>query len=98
MSSKRIWKYPLRTTDRQEVEMPAGASILHVGVQDGTVCLWAMVEPPTVPGGSDEERTIWIVGTGNPVPDEVLLHSNHLGTVQQGPFVWHVYEQWEDPA
>lgn len=94
MSSKRIWKYPLRTTDRQQVEMPAGASILHVGVQDNVICLWALVDPVQ----EEFPVMIWIVGTGNPVPDEVLLHSNHLGTVQQGPFMWHCFEQWEDPS
>lgn len=87
--SKVIWKYPLEVTDRQEVPMPAEAQFLHVGLQNGQVCVWALVDP------SKEMETvpIHIVGTGNPMPPDNDW-AYHLGTVQQGPFVWHIFIGW----
>jgi hypothetical protein len=90
MSEQRIYKYPLEVTDRQEVHLPEGAMILHVGVQNGVVCLWALVDPDAW----NEHRTFWIVGTGNPMPPTFgEIGWIHHGTVQQGLFVWHVWEE-----
>jgi len=87
---KTIWKFPLELTDRQSVGMLAGAEILSVQIQGATVCLWAIVEP----SGQREERVFEIIGTGQTVwptePDRQVR--KYIGTVQQGPWVWHVFE------
>jgi len=80
-----IWKYELELTDRQQVIMPTGATILCVQTQLGNLCLWAQVDP----NAKKEERHIAIVGTGHPI------HRNawkYIGTAQQAVFVWHVFE------
>ena len=54
-----------------------------------TVCLWAM-------SNTDESRKvrrmIRVYGTGRPI-EEPLESLNYIGTVQVGPFVWHVFER-----
>jgi hypothetical protein len=84
-----IYKYPLVITGSQEVLLPKGASVLSVGVQHDTICIWALVDP-TEPF---EPQHLRIFGTGQPIPedpDELLLF---LGTVLTGGgrFVWHVF-------
>ena len=97
-----IYKYPIDVTDLQEVEFPQGARILAVQVQKSTggmlgplenetVCLWAMSR-------TDESKTVRrmfrIFGTGKPI-DEDPADLDYIGTVQTGPFVWHVFERTE---
>lgn len=71
----------------QAIEMPAGAQILHVGVQmEQIVCIWALVDE----NAPMEERSFAVVGTGHPVPENTA----HVGSVLMhgGAFVWHVFE------
>ncbi len=83
--TKTIWKFPLILIEYNRIEMPVFAEILSVGVQNGTVCLWAIVEPDA----TKEERDFVICVTGNPVPANIM---KFIGTVQMKRFVWHVFE------
>lgn len=87
---KTIWKFPLEVTDRQSIELPAQYEFLSVADQGGQLCLWAEVETT----GESVVRTIWIVGTGNPIPK---VAAAFIGTVLMPPFVWHVYEGFSNP-
>jgi len=80
---RTIWKYPL-AHGYQEVVMPEGATLLHVALQGDQITLWAEVTPeqPT------QEVYIHVIGTDH----VVLSGADYIGTVQQGRFVWHVYE------
>lgn len=80
-----VYKYPLEITDEQELEIPAGAKILSVQFQGGQLCLWAEVNPKH----EMVRLIIDIEGTGHPLHPK----RKYIGTVQQGPFVWHVYER-----
>lgn len=84
--SKRMFKYRVPIADRQTtLELRVGSSIVSVGSQNPTeVCLW--VEVPDI--GRTTRRTFTVVATGEDVP----LRGVHLGTVQDGALVWHVYE------
>lgn len=85
-----IYKYPLALTGLQRVEMPKDSEILSVQDQRGTICLWA-----AFPGDGEYRvsREIEIVGTGNPVESFEKIDRKFLGTVQQGAFVWHIFER-----
>lgn len=85
---RTIHKFPLAITDRQTIDLPGHAEILRVGVQGGAIYLWAVVATNTM---LVESRTFDVVGTGNPVPGDAT-EDNYLGTVEDGPFVWHVFE------
>lgn len=82
---KIIWKFPLVNGDSQQIEMPQGAEILSVQQQGHQACLWAIVDDNAVL----ETRTIEVHGTGNPMPP---IPRKYIGTFQQPPFVWHVFE------
>lgn len=90
---RRIWKYMLRITDdEQKVSMPPGAQILSAQFQENesgtkSLYIWAMVDIALV---DHAERTIRIYGTGNPIEQGIDLR--FINTVQQGRFVWHVFE------
>lgn len=105
---KTILKYELNNLDTgvlREIEMPQGARILAVQVgQEVTetstslkahgritesVCLWAMsntLESRKV------RRMFRIYGTGRPIGEDPA-NLDYIGTVQTGPFVWHVFER-----
>jgi len=86
---KRIYKYPLETTDVQTVSMPIGAKILTVQTQNDKPCIWALVNPeaPT------EKRNIEIYGNGHEIHNEADL--TYIGTYQMldGELILHVFER-----
>ena len=85
---KAVWKFRLAVIDSLELEMPEGATILHVHEQNTAICLWALVDPnaPTV------ARKFTIYGTGHPVPD---AHGAYVGTahMMDGQLVFHLFEE-----
>lgn len=87
--TRNIWKYPMPMPGIREVDYdwPAGATITAVQIQDEQIVAWAEV-PATDDPLPSESRRFQTFGTGQQVPDGAI----HLGTVQDGPFVWHVYE------
>ena len=81
-----VWKFKLEVTDLQQVEMPQGAQLMTVQEQGGELCLWAAVDTEA----PKESRTIEIIGTGNPFHE---ASRRYVASVQQGVFVWHVFER-----
>jgi len=87
---KTIHKYPLVIVHEQPIQMPSGAEILSVAVQNETPCLWALVETEN----PMQKRSIVIVGTGHPAPEG---NYRFVGTVMLcgGVLVWHVFQRPE---
>lgn len=85
----RIWKYPLQVTDEQAVPMPIGSQLMTVQMQNGTPCLWALVDETRNPSGT--VKRIAIYGTGNPIPDDP---GRYIATFQMsnGALVFHAFE------
>ena len=82
---RTIHKYPLDLVTTQAVRMPAGAIILHTGLDpQGQLCVWAQVDTakPTEP------TPVWVIGTGQTIPKEALIH---IASAVVGRSVWHVY-------
>jgi hypothetical protein len=86
---KSIWKYELPVEDIVKVEMQADAEILCVQSQQGTPCIWAVVDPKT----TKCTRTFRIIGTGHPVSDD-LSKMKYIGTFQMrdGFLIFHLFE------
>ena len=82
-----IYKYPLEISggDLQTVMMPAGAQLLHFGVQRGVLCVWAKVVLDFTP----TPRQFRVFGTGWELG---INCGQHRGTAFAGPYVWHVFE------
>lgn len=86
---KVIYKYPLRVTQTQELQLPYGAEVLCCQTQGDEPCLWALVDADAEPA---VKRTFRIYGKGHEIQEEG--HLRYVGTFQQleGALVWHVFE------
>lgn len=86
--STAIWKYPINHVKRQEIEIPSGSTVLCIQNQNGIACIWVEVfhtDNPTV------AREFEIIGTGDEF--EIIDKVRHyIGTWQEPPFVFHLYE------
>lgn len=84
---KTVYKYNFEIADEVCIEMPLGADILCVQVQNDTPCIWALVdtEQPV------QKRWFSVYGTGHPAPNAYLRE--YVGTIQMmgGRLVWHVF-------
>ncbi len=89
-----VWKYQLKIVDVQDLALPRGAVLLTVQVQDGTPCLWALVDPEQ---HSLESRRFDIVGTGHEFDSTGLAY---VGTFQlrNGALVFHLFERTRKEA
>ena len=81
---KVIYKYNLTPT----VLLPKDASILKIGMQNGGLYIWALVDPNET---TKVERTFEVVGTGHSF-DYNDLKYRFVDTIFDGPLVWHIFE------
>ena len=86
---KTIWKYELTMADKQYIEMPHGAEILCVQLQNDTPFLWALVTPKL----AKENRLFEIFGTGHPISPK--FYRKYIGTFQlpNAELVFHLFEK-----
>jgi hypothetical protein len=93
MMNDRIYKYPLNLTDRpkQTIDLPAGAEVIHVGVQYEVIYVWAIVDVSQ----RMQPRDFAVLSTGYASFDRSTM--KHVGSVimHQGSLVWHVFERKE---
>lgn len=88
MDTHVIYKYPIEIKPRQVIQLPRIAKILHVAMQHGRPTIWAEVDPAE----RLVERTVSVIGTGHPFEVGIASPADlHIGTVFDGPLVWHVY-------
>ncbi len=95
MANKKfcMWKYAFEVKPEFTLEMPKGARVRHVALQSGIPCLWAEVNP----GARGKETKVFRVrGTGQPFECEDSYSTGYLGTFQQGEFVWHVFDAFDE--
>lgn len=84
---RRVFKYYLEVNcDKQNFSLPL-QRWLHVGLDgEGRACIWAEVND-SLP----RPFTLHILGTGDIVPENVVLY---LGSFTQGKNVWHIYQEY----
>lgn len=70
----------------QSLTLPRGSIIRHVDYQiDQGVNIWVEVNPQEP---NQDVHILQVFGTGHDIPSGSL----YLGTWQEPPFVWHLYE------
>ena len=89
-----IWKYKLELTDKQLIAVPKPAIFLSAQNQYETLKLYYMVDSDNNCPAKASKFMIYIVGTGNPLPD-FSIKTTYLGTVSMrgGSLVWHIYSE-----
>ncbi len=100
---KSIYRYELPDTVN-EIQMPTGAEILHVGLtrqfnKDNSskqVCsVWAKVDTTA----HDETRKFVIFGTGANLDETENFDMKYIGSFQRADmFTFHVFEVFNDTA
>lgn len=82
---KTLWKYPLRITHEQVVEVPIGAKLRKFALDpENSICVWFEVDTEAV----KTKVRLFIVGTGNELPNDA---TRYYGSVTRGNYVWHLY-------
>lgn len=84
-----IWKSPI-SEHRKIIHVPDGATFLHAGMQDEVITLWYRCS-------TEMEKLkvqVIVAGTGHNSAD--TIGATYLGTVFDGPYVWHIFYKWLD--
>ena len=84
-----VYKYEIKISDEQTVELPFNAEILTIQMQRDKCCLWALVDPRN----ELEERTICIYGTGHPIQDGIRLKYISTFQIPHLGLVFHAFEK-----
>lgn len=91
---RTIYKYIIpQSGGLQCIKMRKDAQIISVQMQGGSLCLWAEV----MADNPEEDREFQVFGTGEEIPlnaNDEGFNFGWQGTVQDGAFVWHVYERY----
>lgn len=82
---RKIFKYRLEVGENHVQVQGTGFKAIAFQDQNGQLCVWAEVSQSVYRAAI---IVITVVGTGFEVP----ANSKHIGTCQQGPFVWHAYQ------
>ncbi len=84
-----IWKYSVPFAGEFTLDMPKGAEVLTLQLQEGEPVMWVAVDPDA----EKEEIKFSLIGTGHAVDFE-LIQSNYIGTYQElgGKLVWHLFQ------
>ena len=92
--TKRIYKYTAELENEFVLEMPKGAKILTVQIQNGFPEIWAMVHLTPKKIQPMSKRTFSVIGTGHPIDDDEQT-LEYIGTFQMnnGNFVGHLFEK-----
>lgn len=87
---KTIWKYEIEP-GKNKILMPAWSQVLSVQVQQGKVCMWAMVDTKT----EKKERIFYTYATGQKIDKDNLVF---IGTfqVEEETLVFHLFEKIEE--
>ena len=92
---KRVLKFPL-STSTNTIELQGGSRVVLIALDpaSGEPAIWLEVTECAMP----QTRTFRVYGTGAKIfPGDPVGGTNqdiHVGSVIQGPYVWHVYERF----
>jgi hypothetical protein len=84
--SRTVWKFTAPVQDQFAISMPIGAKLLSADIQEGIVCIWALVDPEE----GLETRNFRLAGTGHPIAEHV--HFLETMVLHDGALVFHLFE------
>lgn len=81
-----MWKQAVPILDEFTIDLPRGAIIRALQMQDGIPCIWFQCDPDKQ---GVETRRLRYYGTGH---HDILHDSVYIGTIQYGALVFHLFE------
>ncbi len=81
---RTIYKYGFSRT----IELPIDSQVLKVGMQNGIIQMWVLVDPNQK---QTSYRNFEMIGTGHAFEFDYLTHT-YIDSVFDGPFIWHIWE------
>jgi hypothetical protein len=84
--AKVIWKYPIPIADNFGINMPKGARVLKVAIQNNNPVMWALADD----SGLYETRSFFLSGTGQPLNGTGQYIDTFL--MNDGSLVLHLFE------
>jgi hypothetical protein len=85
---KVIYKYPMQLELYQTIELPENARILSIQLQSDQICMWVLTDTEM---DFKVSRVFMVIGTGT--SDRIGEFDEYLASVQQGVYVWHIFEE-----
>jgi hypothetical protein len=87
---KVIYKYLISVSDFINIDLPKGAEILKIDVQNSQVCIWALVDKFAK---ETELRKFRTFGTGYDINDNTS-NLKYINTIflMNGSLVFHIFE------
>ena len=83
-----IYKYHLEIITEQTITITEDYHILDIQIQNDRVCVWILIDTEQP---KDNRLTILICGTGQEISKELYNTIEHIGTIQEGAMVWHLF-------
>jgi len=81
-----VYKYRVYETPTPVLQLPSGAALLHLGEENDSLYVWALVDTEQ----PYEQRDLMLAGTGWEMP---ATPGRHVGTVQmRNGLVFHLFE------
>ena len=87
--TQAIHKFQLPEGKAHKISMPVGSKVLDFQYQNGTICMWAIVQEGAFPVTKRMTRRFRIVGTGEAYDFQGRKYQQ---TLQDGDEVWHIFE------
>lgn len=83
-----VYKYQFPVTDYFTLELPVGAKLVLLDVQNDVPCMWFLVDTSVI----KEVRHFTVHGTGHAIDD--MDKKTHIGSfmIHGGALVFHVFE------
>ena len=82
---RTVYKYGISRSGITRVEMPGEAYIIKAAIQKDNIFIWALVD---LEDTDKDYHDFVVLATG----EEVDYRLDHIDTIQEGPYMWHVFE------
>lgn len=91
-----IYKYPLKVTGFQNIELPPDAVVLSIQMQNHVPILWAMVGQLALDAFDPVQAEVTMIGTGDTDIGQHVDVDDYVTTIQMGAFVFHFFVKVPD--
>lgn len=84
-----VYKYTLALkTGIQTIDLPTSARVIKAGIIRKQLCIWAQVDKDDTEVFSER---FCIVGTGWEMEDDDYYEYDHIDSILDDPYIWHVF-------